>query len=73
MKTLFISAATVLFFAATAVGQDKVKAPVKAKDKTEATCSKTAKGKSCCTQPSKAAALRMAKPAKTVTAPAPKS
>lgn len=64
MKKIFISAATVLFFAATAVAQDKTKEQPKAKAKKEASCEQTAKGKSCCTQPAKASALRTAKPAK---------
>ncbi|MCK7558532.1 hypothetical protein MKQ70_27475 [Chitinophaga sedimenti] len=61
MKKVFASAAIVLCFAATAVAQDKTKAEPK-KDKKEAACKPGEKGKSCCTQPSKTAALRTAKP-----------
>ncbi len=66
IKKAFTGAAALLLIAGVALAQEKTKAPAKSKkDGAAATCKTTAKGKSCCQQPSKTASLRMAAANKT--------
>ncbi|UYQ92729.1 hypothetical protein MKQ68_21865 [Chitinophaga horti] len=67
MKKVFAFTAITLLSATMVVAQDKKK------DQPKEKCKPTANGKSCCTQPTKAAALRTAKPAAKPVAPAQKS
>ncbi|TWF44786.1 hypothetical protein FHW36_101707 [Chitinophaga polysaccharea] len=60
IKKAFTGVTTFLLLAGVALAQEKTKSkPVVKKDCTAATCT-TAKGKSCCQQPSKTANLRLA-------------
>jgi len=69
IKKAFTSAAAILLLAGVAFAQEKTTS--KATDKSAkkecsaATCKTTAKGKSCCQQPSKTANLRLAAASKT--------
>ncbi|WP_142684468.1 hypothetical protein [Chitinophaga polysaccharea] len=66
IKKAFTGAAALLLIAGVALAQEKTKAaPKSKKDCSAATCKTTAKGKSCCQQPSKTAGLRMAAANKT--------
>ncbi|MDR6566120.1 hypothetical protein SAMN05660461_4293 [Chitinophaga ginsengisegetis] len=66
IKKAFTGIAALLLIAGVALAQEKTKAAAKTKkDCSAASCKTTAKGKSCCQQPSKTASLRMAAATKT--------
>ena len=75
MKKIFINLAAAMLICGAALAQDKETAQACCKKDGKACCKKeqTAKAKSCCMQPTKAAALRTAaaKPAKKETATKP--
>lgn len=66
IKKAFTGAAALLLIAGIALAQEKTQTVSKSKkDCSAATCKSTAKGKSCCQQPSKTTSLRMAAANKT--------
>lgn len=65
MKKAFTGLSAFLLIAGVAMAQEKTKTAAKSKKEAAATCKTTAKGKSCCQQPSKTASLRMAAATKT--------
>ncbi|SEW12662.1 hypothetical protein [Chitinophaga arvensicola] len=64
IRKAFTGLAVCLLIAGVAMAQEKTKTAAKSK-KEDAACKTTAKGKSCCQQPSKTASLRMAAANKT--------
>lgn len=66
IKKAFTGLAAFLLIAGVAMAQEKTKTAAKSKkESAAATCKTTAKGKSCCQQPSKTASLRMTAATKT--------